>query len=250
MPAEATLADFAAALADPTRPVPTQTRGREAGPDIRRFGIYRNNVAAALIGALEARFPVSRRLVGDDFFRGMAGAFVAGNKPSSPVMIAYGDAFPGFVEGFAPARDLPYLGDVARLENAWVEAYHSAEATVLTLADLAALPPDNLGEARFRAHPSVRLLRSPHPAASIWAGHQGDGEPRGPAHWAAEDALIVRPDADVSLRILPPGGHDFAAALFAGQPLAQAAAPLAETGIDPGVHLVGLIEAGAFSCLI
>lgn len=250
MPAEAILAEFAAALADPARPTPAQSLGREGRPDARRFSVYRNNVAAALIGALEARFPVVRRLVGDDFFRGMAGAFVAGHKPTSPVMIAYGADFPEFIEAFAPARDLPYLPDVARLENAWVESYHSAEAPALALTDLAALAPEALAEARFAPHPSARLLRSPHPVASIWAGHQGEGEPRAPAAWIAEEALIVRPDADVTLRVLPPGGHDFAAALIAGASLAEAAEPLAEAGIDPGAHLVGLIEAGALSRLI
>ena len=48
------------------------------------------------------------------------------------------------------------------------------------------------------------------------------------------------------MRILPPGGFAFASALRAGARLAEAAAPLAADGFDPGAHLVGLIEAGAF----
>ena len=42
------------------------TRGRMGAPDARRFAVYRNNVAVGLIGALEARYPVSRRIAGDD----------------------------------------------------------------------------------------------------------------------------------------------------------------------------------------
>ena len=79
------------------------------------------------------RYPVTRRLVGDDFFRAMARAFVAAQKPRSPVLIHYGADFPAFVEAFEPAREIPYLTDVARLENAWVEAYHAAEAPALAL---------------------------------------------------------------------------------------------------------------------
>ena len=66
------------------------THGRMGAPDARRFAVYRNNVAVGLIGALEARYPVSRRIAGDDLFRAMARAFVRAHKPRSPVMIAYG----------------------------------------------------------------------------------------------------------------------------------------------------------------
>jgi hypothetical protein len=247
MPCEATFDAFAAALADPSAPTPAETRGREGRPDARRFAVYRNNVAVGLIASLEMRYPVTRRLVGDDFFRGLARAFIVGNKPRSPVLILWGAEFPDFVARFEPARDLPYLADVARVENAWVEAYHAAEAAPLGLPDLATIAPERLAGLVLVFHPAVRLLRLAHPAGSIWAAHQGPGEPRAPEHWRAEDALVVRPHADVEVRILPPGGWDFAAALRAGASLAEAAAPLAAEGLDPGPHLVGLIEAGAIT---
>ena len=249
MPFEATIAAFADAVVDPARSVPDFTRGREGVPDARRFAVYRNNVAVGLIGSLEARYPVTRRLVGDEFFRATARAFIAGHKPDNAVLIHYGSAFADFLEGFEPARDLPYLPDVARLESAWVDAYHSAEAPVVSLADLATVPPEQLMDFRFALHPAARLLRLAHPAASIWAGHQGEGEPRPPAQWVAEDALITRPHADVAVRILPEGGFDFALALRHGASLGEAAAPLAEKGVDPGHHLVGLIESGALSLI-
>lgn len=245
MPFDATLEAFVEALADPWAPPPAETRGREGRPDARRFAVYRNNVAVGLIASVEMRYPVTRRLVGDDFFRGLARAYVAGNKPRSPVLIHWGADFPAFIGAFEPAREIPYLADVARLENAWVEAYHAAEATPLGLAELATVDPERLGELRFVFHPAVRLLRLAHPAASIWAAHQGASEPRSPDHWRPEDALIARPHADVDVRILPTGGYQFAAALLSGASLAEAAAPLAAEGVDPGPHLVGLIEAGA-----
>jgi Putative DNA-binding domain len=250
MPFEATIDSFARALVEPSRPAPAATRRSDGRSVERRFAVYRNNVAVALIGSLEARYPVVRRLVGDDFFRGMAGAYVAAEKPRSPTLIHYGDGFPDFVAGFPPAGAIPFLADVARLENAWVEAYHAAEAEVLALDGLAAIAPDALAGLRFRPHPAARLLRFSHPAASIWAGSQGGGEPRAPEIWLAEEALVARPDADVFVRVLPPGGFAFAAALFSGASLGEAATLAAIDGFDPGAHLVGLIEAGAFQSLI
>jgi hypothetical protein len=250
MPFEATIDSFARALVDPSRPAPAATRRRDGRPVERRFAVYRNNVAVALIGSLEARYPIVRRLVGDDFFRGMAGAYVAAEKPRSPALIQYGVSFPDFVARFPPAASIAYLADVARLENAWVEAYHAAEASALGLDALAAIAPDALETLRFRPHPAARLLAFAHPAASIWAASQGDGEPRAPEVWSAEEALVTRPDAGVFVRVLPPGGFAFAAALFSGANLGEAAALAACDGFDPGAHLVGLIEAGAFQSLI
>ncbi len=249
MPFEASIDAFARALSDPARPAPPQTKGREGRPDARRFAVYRNNVAVGLIGAIEARYPVARRLVGEEFFRAMARAFVAEQKPRSPVMIHYGADFPDFVARFEPARQIAYLADVARLENAWVEAYHAAEAPAFALDALGAIDPGEFAALRFSAHPAARLLRFSHPAASIWAAHQGGGEPRPPEHWRAEDALVTRPEADVRARVLPSGGYEFARALFAGATLAEAAETSADEGFDPGSHLVGLIEAGAFQPL-
>ncbi len=96
MPFETAICAFAAALDEPSAPPPAMTRGRKGAPDARRFAVYRNNVAVGLIGAIEARYPVSRRLVGDDLFRAMARAFVQSHRPRSPVMIAYGEDFPEF----------------------------------------------------------------------------------------------------------------------------------------------------------
>ncbi len=165
---EAAIASFAEALTDPAAPIPQFALGRGGIPR-KRFAVYRNNVAVGLIGALEARFPVTRRLVGDEFFRGMARAFVFAHKPPTPVLIHYGRDFPDFVEAFAPAQNLPYLGEVARLEDAWVESYHAAEAAPLMLDDLAGVAPERLEELTFVFHPAARLLSFEHPAPSIWA---------------------------------------------------------------------------------
>jgi hypothetical protein len=245
----ATLDAFAAALVDPTCPPPAGTRGREGATDQRRFAVYRNNVAVSLIASLAARYPVTRRLVGEDFFRAMARAYAARSKPESPVLIHYGRGFPAFVATFEPARDLPYLADVACLEKAWVEAYHAAEAEPLTLAALAALDADGLANARARFHPAARLVSSDHPIASIWAAHQGAGEVKAIENWRAEAAMTTRPAAEVILRLLPPGGYAFARALFHGATIRQAHAATEIEDFDAGAHLIGLIEAGAFAKL-
>jgi hypothetical protein len=240
---------FAAALADPNRPAPAGTRGREGASDQRRFAVYRNNVAVSLIASLAARYPVTRRLVGEDFFRATARAYAAANKPESPVLIHYGQGFPAFAARFEPARALRYLADVACLENAWVEAYHAAEAEALTIAALAALDPEGLAKARAQFHPAVRLLSSEYPIASIWSAHQGGGDVKPVDEWRPEAAMITRPAAEVTTRLLPSGGYAFASALRRGATIAEAHAATGIEDFDAGAHLIGLIEAGALTKL-
>jgi hypothetical protein len=245
---EATIDAFAAALAEPSASPPAMTRGRLGAPDARRFSVYRNNVAAGLIGALEARYPAARRIAGDDAFRVLARAFIRASKPRSPVMIAYGDDFPEFLAGCDGVA--PSLVDVARLENAWVEAYHAKDEAAAIVRDLAGLGEERLPGARIAFHPAARLLRFSTPAASIWAAAQGCAGPAEAIADVAEDALVTRPDADVSVRVLPPLGYDFAVKLKDGATLIEAAEAMNDPSFDFGTHLVGLVEAGAVASLI
>ena len=106
-----------------------------------------------------------------------------------------------------PIASLP---DVARLENAWVEAYHAEDAAAAAVGELAALNPDCLPGTRIAFHPAARLLRFATPAASIWASAQSSDQPAALTEGLGEDALITRPDCDVRVRVLPPLAYDFA----------------------------------------
>jgi hypothetical protein len=292
MSLETTIGVFAAALGDPCAPTPPMTRGRMGAPDARRFAVYRNNVAVGLMGALEARYPVSRRIAGDDLFRAMARAFVRAHRLRSPVMIAYGWEFPEFAADYLAAgpeagpsleddtfgrdrhREEPQsverrpmacnddgsstrvhhatasLPDVARLENAWVDAYHSEDAAAAAVGALAALSLDRLPGTRIVFHPAARLLRFATPAASNWASAQNAGPPVTLAGGLGEDTLIARPDCDVSVRVLPAAGYEFALRLLEGASLIEAATAMNDPGFDFGSHLVGLVESGAVASIV
>jgi hypothetical protein len=239
------LSGFAASLVDPDLPVPPGIVGPRGRADNRRFAVYRNNVHVSLVGALEARFPVVRRLVGEAFFAGMARVYVAAHKPHSPILMHYGDTFGDFIAGFSPARAVPYLADMARLEARWSDAYNAADAEPVGLGGLAAIAPDRLGEAVLRRHPAAALVSSAYAIGSIWAAHQH--EPVAAVNAAIpETVLLVRPHADVRLHVLPTSDVAFARALLAGEPIGQAAMQL-PPGSDAGAALVGLVSLGAFA---
>jgi hypothetical protein len=172
---------------------------------------------------------VVEQLVGAEFFAAMARIFVMEQPPRSPILMTYGDAFPDFIAAFAPAAELFYLPDVARLEAARTRAYHAADVAPLAPAAFAATEPDDLAELRFVLHPSVEIVRSAHPIVTIWAMHSGEAKLGPIPDWRPQDALVARPRLDVEIRALPPGAAAFLIALRQGAPLEGAAnAALAE----------------------
>ncbi|WCJ65144.1 DNA-binding domain-containing protein [Agrobacterium tumefaciens] len=241
---------FAAALLHPGTPLPQGITTAQGAADPARFAVYRNNVYVGLTTALAQRFPVTRRLVGADFFAGMARAYAADHKPPSPLIMHYGDDFPYFITAFPPAACLAYLADVARVEVAWTRAYHAADGVPLEIARLAVISPGHLLDRALVPHPSAQFVQSPFPVGSIWSAHQG--ETVTPIeNWRAETVLVVRPAMQVEINVLPPADVAFAARLFAGASLGEAAetALAATSSFDFGSALIGLIGLGAFSAV-
>lgn len=243
------LSRFAAAAADAEGGVPDDILSWNDQAPAGRFAVYRNNIMEGLIGALAARYPVAERLVGRPFFAALGEAFMRIEPPRSPVLLHWGAGLPDFVAAFEPARSVPYLADVMRIESARSRAYHAADAGPLAAASLAGVEPDRVSGLAFVAHPATTVLRSAFPAVTIWEQHQGDGEPGQVDKWNGEDCLVTRPRLQVEVRRLPPGGAVFLEALLQGSTLetaAVAASSLAET-FDIAQALSMALEAGAFA---
>jgi hypothetical protein len=246
----ASQAAFASALTDPAKALPAGVVSPRGEPDGKRFAVYRNNVHVGLAEALAKRFPVTRRLVGEEFFAGMARVFVGSEKPASPLLFQYGDNFPAFIETFEPAKSVPYLADLARIEAAWTRAYHAEDIVPIGAASLSGIDPAKLADLHLLIHPASSLIVSPHPAGAIWAAHQG--EPVTPvAEWKAEAVLIARPALDVTVHVMPLRDAAFAQNLFAGATLGTAAetALAADSRFDFGSALLGLLGLGAFRAI-
>jgi hypothetical protein len=243
---DATQRAFAGALLDAEMPVPESVTSSHTAAREKRFAVYRNNVVVGLIDALASRFPATLRIVGEEFFRAMARLYVAGYPPRTRLMMYYGDDFPEFIAGFIPAAEMPYLADVARLEAARTLAYHAADAMPLDPGYLRSVGPSALENLRIQPHPSAQIVRSEHPVVTIWAMNAGERELGEIAQWHAEDALIVRPELEVFVRSLPPGGATFLGDLFAGETLLNAAgrAQQAAGDFDLASNLAGLISSG------
>ena len=245
--------DFAGALLDPGLPCPAGLVAWNGSDPAARLAVYRNNVISSLIDALADTFPVVQELVGEAFFRAMASVFVRQSPPRSGVLAHYGEAFSGFIEQFAPARSVPYLADMARLEMARVRAYHAADAEPVATENvgLAMASGDRIGELSLICHPSVAVVCSAFAVVSLWSAHQGSGDLAAVDPFVGEDAIVLRQDLDVLVVRLPPGAAAFVTALHQGRCLGDAAAIAtnAAAGFDLSATLALLMGHGALTSI-
>lgn len=244
-------AAFTPGLLDPTRAAPAIVVGPNGKAAGKRYAVYRNNVTVSLIDSLAAIYPAVQRITGSDFFRAMARFHIRSSPPTSPLLFEYGREFADFITRYEYAQTMPLLADVARIERAWLDAYHAQDAAPLSAAALAAFASERLADLVFIAHPALRIVRSSFSAVTIFAANRDDAPIGRIDASTPEDALITRPEFDVMVRRLPPGGAVFAERLASGEPLGGAAASALDAcpHFDLASNITGLIEAGAFTSL-
>jgi hypothetical protein len=231
---------FRAGLLDPEVPAPKGLTNPDGAQATKRFDVYRNNVAVSLSDALEAAFPVIRKLVGDNFFRAMAGVYLRKHPPKSPLMMFYGEAMPQFLRRFAPAQSLPYLPDIAKLELAMRRAYHAGDAQSVDPQVLGALAPDALLASRLRIAPAVQVLRSEFPIHAIYLANT---TPDAPAPvMQPECVLITRAGYDPQIHLIDRAGATCISALIAGTALGET---LTDETLDLGATLALLLGQSA-----
>ena len=167
------------------------------------MAVSRNNVSGNRTQALSSAYPIVRKIVGEEFFRGLAHAYARAHPSTSGDLNEYGSQLSVFVGGFEQSRDLIYLPDVARVEWLAHRAYYAADTPAFDFTKIAS--PEDLA---LRLAPSCALLASDWPLGRIWTVHQDDYEGaidvdlRG-----GPDRIIVhRPGWRAQVRSLGPGG--------------------------------------------
>ena len=231
--------------------VPSVVTGPNGKAAVKRYNVYRNNVTVSLIDALAAIYPAVQRITGADFFRAMARFHVRATRRPRRCCSSMAATFRPSSSAMNMRRSMPWLADVARIERAWLDAYHAADAAPLSPTALAAVAPERLADLVFTAHPATRIVRSQFAAVTIFAANRGteparpdrrsdtrrrvDHAPRfrgrGAAASAGRRGIPDQPDVGTPARRGRRCG--------AGR----------RTRFDLATNIAGLIEAGAFTSL-
>jgi hypothetical protein len=183
-------------------------------------------LSAQAVGPIEflcARFPVTRRLVGNSSFRAMARQYIASQPSSSLSPLHYGETLPGFLRSQGDSGSMEYVADIAELEMLRGKSSCAPQAQPIDAQVFPSPSAQELEKLRLMFHPSVFLVTSRFPVVTIWENnrcrHWNDVIRR----WSAESALVARPYFTVDVWRLPLGGHAFISALLGGRTIAAAA---------------------------
>lgn len=243
--------DFSAALLAADSACPTGLASIDGADPLKRFAVYRNNVRSSLINALADSYPVTRQLVGDEFFFAMAHVYVQASPPDTPLLVDYGDCFADFIQGFSPAASVPYLSDMARLERLRVQAYHAADAVALSQQSVLEQFQNQADAAGLclHLHPSLATLASRYAVVALWAAHQTDAMSEALDPMQAQSALVLRTDLTVHVFAIDDGCRAFIQALKQLCPLNVAMACALDACSDFDMHhcLALLIRHGAIT---
>ncbi|HVY23787.1 MAG TPA: DNA-binding domain-containing protein [Steroidobacteraceae bacterium] len=242
------LAEFQSAFADQLLSAHLATLSNR---DMAAMTVYRNTVTKGFIDALAANYPTVLKLVGEEWFEAAALRFVRSAPATTPVLAEYGKGFAAFLEHFPPAKEIPYLCDVARIDWRWIESYTAPDAPALHAATLQALDGEQLLNTRLLLHPATRLCAVHHSALAIWShNHASNVSPELIVSDTDEFGLITRRH-DIEVLPLSSIEHEFVAHIEQGATLGEAAmTALADDAQFPlAGTLAKLITAGCFADL-
>jgi Putative DNA-binding domain len=123
----------------------------------QRLQVYQNNYHGTLIEALLGVFPIVSAFVGEVFTRQALKHFIECDPPRDVCLSEYGASFPEFLDAYNHAADVPYVGDIARLEWAVHSLQHALEKSHQSVS---------VGE--LRLNENVVFLESDYPLLNLW----------------------------------------------------------------------------------
>jgi hypothetical protein len=191
---------------------------------LNRLAIYRGNVVANTARALAAAYPVIGKVVGDEFFDGLAREYCREHPSVSGDLNELGEHFADFVSVFPPAQPLPYLPAVARLEWLVHGAHYAADHAPLDPGCVASITEKDYARLALKFHPAVALLAAPYPVCRIWEVHQDDyqGEIAVDLDSGSDRGIVYRPQFRVTVATLAEGEFAFLTAIKRGELLGTA----------------------------
>lgn len=133
---------------------------------VRRLAIYHHAYRMRLLDALRDSFGHTLLYLGDDAFNTAALAYIEAHPSTRASLRWYGGDFAAWLPQQLP--DEPETGELAALDRALRHAFDGPDATPLTLADLAAVPPEAWARVTLRLHPTFHRLTLRFNTLALW----------------------------------------------------------------------------------
>jgi len=155
------------------------------------FGVYRNAYVGRLVEILQNDHELTHAYLGDDQFRAMAEAYVAAHPSHTQNARWFSAALPRFLATTEPYCDHRHLEELAMIEKALNSVFDAADAPVLAIAQLAAIPPEHWSELALTPHPATVRLDDSTNALAIWSALKNEADVPDAQDLDEPDRLIV-----------------------------------------------------------
>ncbi len=147
-----------------------------------RLNIYRDTMSTAHTNALAQTYRCGEKILGERYFKQIANSYFYQYPATSQNLNQYGQSFPEFLQDWirnhTECSDYPYLSDLAQLEWAFDQAYHTKEDPLYNFDKLATLNEESYQRICFELSAAITVLKSNHPIYDIWLANQEKEEPQ------------------------------------------------------------------------
>lgn len=139
-----------------------------------RLAIYRDAYTLRLIESLTANFPSLYAYLGTEEFNQLSREYIAAHPSSYRSIRWFGDCFADFVTNYYPKN--PHAAELTDFEWKMTLAFDAADASVVQIEDMAAVPAESWANLRFILHPSVQRINYFWNAVPLWQALAYDQE--------------------------------------------------------------------------
>jgi hypothetical protein len=167
------------------------------GPEAR-LAIYANMYFHRLLAVLKEDYPATLRVLGDSGFHNLVTGYLIEYPPTEPSVFHAGRHLADYLRAH-PIEQAPFLGDLAALERALVEAFVAADAPALDSSTMRAVEPGAWPQMHLRTHPATLIVASDWEVAgllhAIEAGHDWQPPARRRGHvlaWRSNAMVFYR----------------------------------------------------------
>ncbi len=218
-----------------------------------QIAIYQEAYHLRLRAAVITDYPALRCFLGDVAFNQQAADYVHATPPRSYNLDFYSI---GFADYISAQGNNPPAAALAALESALTASFLGQDAPPLTIAEVAALSPEQLGASHFQFQQSMRLLSCAYDAESYFSGCKQGTPPEAIAATPLQ-LLLYRQEhevrrvrlsaADYALLSALQDGADFNTALAQAQ--AQTGISQGELAAQIGAWLSGWLQRGLITAV-
>lgn len=184
--------------------------------------VYRNSFVMGVSEALQATYPHTLSLVGEEFFNAVARQFILQQPPQENNIMAYGDGFSDFLKSLQQLAAMPYIAEMARFEWLLEEtANMHIENATLNVSDLGALQEAQFADIIFHIPQQVSLFSSGQDIAHLYRMLLDKEVQETDLNRACYIVLKKQPDFSLEIIKLTPQEYSLAEQIRQNKPLGQ-----------------------------